>query len=707
MRIAVATPSRGLVGSRTIEAVLRELAGTESVGWFLTHDLPIPDCAERAAEMALTAGADAVWFVEEDVVPPVGALAASLRLLADGYAVAAVDYPVRQGTGCIARATDGSIAWVGLGATLISRSAFEALDGPWFRTERGYGGHDILFCRRVLEAGMRIGQVPDMIAQHVRLEALGSPGTNAGCHKMTILDRIDRPYSEGQPISPVGSRRAVPEGTVILVPRRADGGERDRLWTFCRAWWERTFDARIVEGSHEEGPFCRSVALNRAAAAAGEWTVALIVDADTIPDPNLVTQALRRAVETGQMVLPYDDRRELTPAETEAVLHGATPTPTMGRDFGPAVSGAVVVSRRLWDAVGGFSEEFVGWGAEDNDFADACERTGGKLIRIPGALWHLHHARAADATEGSPILQANRRRWQERRRTWRDLPSAYRSRTRPEGDGHAGERIPAILHRVVIGAEPEQSARWWAGFRALHPAWELRTHRLPFALRDWPLSAWVLPHTVHPAQLSDFIRLEALWREGGVYVDWDMEPYRPFDPLLPLEGFVGWALPHLAANGVMGFRPRHPAVARAIELASERFMADRENLIMVGPGAITDACRDRTDVLMLPPETFYSAGHVANTEQQEGQFAPRPWVYAAHWGFGSWKTEHPWRPEHERAIRPQDERSARAAATRQARRAELERRRQERIAAIQASRAARQAQLRARRGSTEVVGQFE
>jgi GT2 family glycosyltransferase len=648
MKIAVAMPSRGLVHSRTIPAVMDNLAGHDFAGWFLSHDLPIPECAQDVVRRALDAGADAVWFVEEDVVPPAGALAASLALLADGYAVAAVDYPTRQGVGCLSLDAAGAIDWVGLGCTLISRRAFDAVGQPWFRVERGYGGHDIWFCRAVRRAGLSIGQVPKMVAGHVRLDAPGKLGTNVGFHSVTVLDRIDRPYSEAA--APAVERvQLEPPGCVVLVPRRADGGERDRLWAFCRDWWETHVDVPIVEGIHEasEGLFNRSLALNRAAAAAGDWSVAIIMDSDTLPDLEQLKIATGHAYESGQMVVPFDDRRELAADETERVLHGEPLGPRHGKPFGAkAVSGAVVVSRRMWDVVGGFDAGFVGWGAEDNDFADACERTGGKMVQIPGPLWHLYHQRSADATLDSPVHMANKRRWLEHRREWSNVPAAYANRPMPEGSMTA-DRIPAILHRVVLGLEPESARHWWKLFDEMHPDWDLVTHRLPLDPKEWPLTSWMFPHAAHPAQLSDFVRLEALWRDGGVYIDWDIEPVRPLDPLLELEGFAGWAHESLVGTGVLGFRPHHPAIAKALELASERLLRDRTNLTACGCGAMTDAVRGRSDVLVLPPTAFYPAGHVANPKQTEGGYAGDPWVFAAHWGAGSWHKEFPWKPQHE------------------------------------------------------------
>lgn len=215
---AVVTPSRGLVHSRTIEAVMANVATVRRFrGWFLSHDLPIPDCDEKVAELGLATGAEALWFVEEDVLPPPGALAASMRLLAAGYDVAAVDYPVGSATdawGCSVSAGE-EVLWCGLGATLVARHAFERLPRPWFSTdyqyvksgssdwrarphpqspEQRWGQQDIYFAMMLRAAGMRIGLVPGMIAAQARIVELGRPGTNHGWHTVAIQDRIERQY---------------------------------------------------------------------------------------------------------------------------------------------------------------------------------------------------------------------------------------------------------------------------------------------------------------------------------------------------------------------------------------------------------------------------------------------------------------------------------------------------------------------------------
>jgi hypothetical protein len=215
----VVTPSRGLVHSRTIASVMANLAtapGHDFRGWVLSHDLPIPDCDNDITERGLATGADALWYVEEDMVIPPGALAAQLALFEAGHPITAVDYPVGLAdTGCIAHHGE-TIPWCGLGCTLIGRAVFEAVPRPWFRTdkvyyivgepgardfvehdddrpaERKYGQQDIWFFRQTAAAGFVITEVPGMTAAQVKVTAMGEPSSNVGWHTVEVHADIRR-----------------------------------------------------------------------------------------------------------------------------------------------------------------------------------------------------------------------------------------------------------------------------------------------------------------------------------------------------------------------------------------------------------------------------------------------------------------------------------------------------------------------------------
>lgn len=186
--------------------------------------------------------------------------------------------------------------------------------------------------------------------------------------------------------------------TAILVPRRAGDRDRDRIWRFTRRRWA-DLGWPITEGHHDTGPFNRAAAVNRAAAQAGEWDVACIVDADVLCDWDAVRTAAREAPTQGRMVVAGDRIHHLTRAGTRRVLAGYRGSwdPLVEITYARHWSSCVAISRDLWERVGGFDEGFEGWGYEDDAFKLACETISGRpMLRLPAPIWHLWHPRSPD-----------------------------------------------------------------------------------------------------------------------------------------------------------------------------------------------------------------------------------------------------------------------------------------------------------------------
>lgn len=198
MKIGIVLPTRGLIFSKTIEAIERERKGYETT-LYISNDLPIPKGHNELCVKALEDGSDYILFIEEDVVIPARSFEKLLAVNAD---IACIDYGV-SGWSCITKNKEGQILWCGVGCTLVKREVLEALERPYFRADmalslpdmvwkqlpeeyvktRNYGNLDIWFCTKAREKGFKIVQVEGE-CEHLQLVELGEKGKNYGIHNI-------------------------------------------------------------------------------------------------------------------------------------------------------------------------------------------------------------------------------------------------------------------------------------------------------------------------------------------------------------------------------------------------------------------------------------------------------------------------------------------------------------------------------------------
>lgn len=428
---------------------------------------------------------------------------------------------------------------------------------------------------------------------------------------------------------------------VILVPRREGFADRDRTWVWTKAWWAKRFpDIPIVEGHHNVGLFNRAAALNTASKTAGEWDVALVIDADVICDPQHVRDAVAMAAAQGRIVVPFTVRHNMNQRGSQRIMEGETGPweRWIAQNFHDQHSSVIAVPRTVWETVGGFDETFAGWGMEDTAFALAAETLVGPLIHMEGEVWHLWHPTAPEGHVGTPSAIANRARGARYQAAKGDA-DAIRAIIAEQFPAHVGMGIPRILHRVVPEALNEEAEGWWARFGELHPDWLLRTHRDPLKPAEWPETARYWSGCTSGAQLAGLIRLEALWRFGGIYVDQDVEPFRSFEPLLPVSAFAAWEDERVVPDAVLGAMPAHPAIRECLDRAVRTL---RKGAWESGPGVTTKVLPGRPDVLLLPPGSFYQV-HYRDPERDSKMrsFDPKanPWAFALHHYWGSWLTK--------------------------------------------------------------------
>lgn len=192
--------------------------------------------------------------------------------------------------------------------------------------------------------------------------------------------------------------------TTIVVPWRDTGPERA---VACRFVCEQLrcllpgSPLLLCDSGHD--PFNRSASRNLGVAQVPGGEVAVVCDADTVPERKPLLNAIHEAKD-GRLHFPFHHCWLLTAEQTTRVLAGDEPQSDGAHALHHAEGGVMVMRADSWRQVGGMDEGFIGWGYEDNNFCLRASRTVGAHRHL-GTIWHLHHPH--ERYTGSPDEQAN------------------------------------------------------------------------------------------------------------------------------------------------------------------------------------------------------------------------------------------------------------------------------------------------------------
>lgn len=192
--------------------------------------------------------------------------------------------------------------------------------------------------------------------------------------------------------------------------------------------------------------------------------------------------------------------------------------------------------------------------------------------------------------------------------------------------------VPKIIHQIWVGRDPlpDEFAGYIETWKRNHPEWEHRLwteETIPADLRR----PEPLERIRQPAERSDILRFELLWRHGGVYLDVDFECRSPLDPHIgDAEFCTAWlkskveGRPQRVNNAFMGSVPAHPLLDRALnELTPQEWYGFDKK----ASGALffDKIVKDFPDVLILPAELIYPTSPTAYETAVSIHHAARSW----------------------------------------------------------------------------------
>jgi mannosyltransferase OCH1-like enzyme len=176
--------------------------------------------------------------------------------------------------------------------------------------------------------------------------------------------------------------------------------------------------------------------------------------------------------------------------------------------------------------------------------------------------------------------------------------------------------IPHVFHQIWIGADPfpAEYVAFQKTWLRRNPGWEVRLWTED-DLPDDLLRREIYERLRQPAERSDMLRLELLYRYGGVYLDADFECRQPLEPLLDgVDFFVAYLKPGRVNNAIIGATAGHPILERAIREVRPREtwgLVDKEG---TGPLFLNRLLKDYPDATIFDWELFYP-----RTPEQEKQ----------------------------------------------------------------------------------------
>ena len=215
--------------------------------------------------------------------------------------------------------------------------------------------------------------------------------------------------------------------------------------------------------------------------------------------------------------------------------------------------------------------------------------------------------------------------------------------------------IPKIIHYCWFGGKPlpklaQKCKKSWEKF---FPDYEMKEwNENNYVVNAVPYTKYCYEHQLW-AYLSDYVRLDVVEQEGGLYFDTDVEVVRRPDGLLQsCNAYFGWETLEYLNTG-LGFaaEPHHPAVKAMLKMyeslvANGKYMYEKmqgcpqlNTLALVSLGLKQDGTKQSVcDAIILPSDymcPFHDATGKMN--ETENTFSIHWFSKSPHGKWAAWK----------------------------------------------------------------------
>ncbi len=200
----------------------------------------------------------------------------------------------------------------------------------------------------------------------------------------------------------------------------------------------------------------------------------------------------------------------------------------------------------------------------------------------------------------------------------------------------SGDKLPKLMRRCIESWQrvmPDYTIKCW-------DANSFDFNSVPFTREALSLKKY--------ASIADYVRLYALYTEGGIYLDSDVLVYKDFAPLLHNNFFCGTEayyvnnIPHYRMEAaIMGAEPYHPYVEVCLSEYNKRHFINPDGSIdrAVMPTVISDIAFEEINYQYIDklqklgmdttvyPTSYFTNELITNSNSQ---------VYAKHCNAGTW-----------------------------------------------------------------------